>query len=283
MRHKVVLYPNIHFQGYHPDLVYITVASTGGHFAGPGGHYNSSIALLAWKAGLSVADALELYRGDVYRRLGFFDYWESACAELRNDFQAAGLPLDSFLDAWTKRGCFMHSINHPKLFVSSDLVARLLKEHGIETLPGDPMRYVRDYLADSVVWPVYPEIGERLGIPGSYLFKLSAPGIQPDSPVRSLGLEEFVALSYSAFSSHAPDELVCARLDLPCYRQLLEESQQRCAVRGLAAPDVPASRDSITVPAGQRDEASFDAADLARLEEARTLFKPESVFWSHQA
>lgn len=283
MQHKVVLYPDIHFQGYHPDLVYVSMGSTGALFTGPCGHYHSSIALLAWKAGLSAAETLELYRRDIFRRLGFFEFWKSSCAELRAESQAAGLSLDTLLDGWIERGCFMHSVNHPRLCVTADIVKQLLGRLGIETLPGDRIRYVRDYLADSVVWPVYPEIGESLGIPGNYLFKLTAPGINPDCPIHSLGLEEFVALSFSAFSKYAPHDLVCDRLELPSYRQLLEDLGAPDAAKRLMELRAPASCGSGAAAGTQSGEGELDPLDLAQIEEARTLFKPECVFWHEPA
>lgn len=283
MRHKVVLYPAIEFLAYHPDLVYIADGAPHKLLAGPGGHYNSSIALLAWKAGLSVADAIKLYRRDVYRRLGFFDFWESSCADLRAEGQAAGLPLDSLMQRWIERGCFMHSVNHPKLFVIADVITQLLERLEIRTLPGDPMRYVRDYLADSIVWPVYPEIGEGLGIAGGYDFKLSAPGIQPDCPVHSLGLDKFVELSFAAFSEREPHQLGCSRLDTPPYRELMEDLSAPAAARSLIDLQLPVSQDSGAAAAAHRRVPSLDPVDLAEIEEARMLFKPASVFWNRPA
>jgi hypothetical protein len=283
MKHKVVLYPCVEFLAYHPDLVYIHDAVERGHFAGPGGHYNSAIALLAWKAGLSVADALRLYRRDIFRRLGYFDFWESSCADLRAEGEAAGVPLGPMLERWIERGCFMHSVNHPKLFVMADVIAHLLGQLGIPAVPGNPIQYVRDYLADSIVWPVYPELGESLGVPGDYVFKLSSPGIQPDCPVRVLGLEEFVALSYLAFSRREPHELVCNRLDLVPYRQLTEElasPDSAGRLLGFQAPAGFAARDSATAGVA---EQSLDPADRSRIDEARILFSPESVFWRQPA
>lgn len=280
LRHKVLLYPQIEFLAYHPDLVYIHDLVERGHFTGPVGHYHSAIALMAWKSGLSVADAVRLYRRDIYRRLGFFDFWESSCDGVRAEGEAAGLPLDDLLERWTGSGCFMHSVNHPRLFVIADVVAELLRRAGIATLPGNPMQYVRDYLADSHVWPVYPEIGESLGVPGNLVFKLSSAGIQPDCPVRVLGLEEFVSLSYSAFSTRAPHELLCNRLELPPYRRLMEELGAPAMARRLVdSQAADTERRSQEVPGAGARETFVDSADRARMEEARILFRPDSVFW----
>ncbi|MCC2656691.1 MAG: hypothetical protein K0Q76_1799 [Panacagrimonas sp.] len=283
MKHKVVLYPCIEFIAYHPDLVYVHDAVANNHFAGPTGHYHSAIALLAWKAGLSAADAVKLYRRDIYRRLGYFDFWESSCAELRAEGEVCGVPLDAMLKRWIERGCFMHAVNHPKLFVMADVIAKILEAHGIQTVPGNPMQYVRDYLADGIVWPVYPEIGEAFGIPGSYLFKLSSPGMHADWTVRILGLEEFVTLSYAAFAQRAPHELVCNRLDLAPYRELSKELGAPESARRLIDFRIAALASSTTSAPSRGAKASSSLADRIRMEEARTLFSPDCVFWRQSA
>ena len=281
LKHKVALYPGIEFIAYHPDLVYIHDAVEHNHFVGPTGHYHSAIALLAWKAGLGVDDALKLYRRDIYRRLGYFDFWESSCAELRAEGEVCGVPLDGMMKRWIDSGCFMHAVNHPKLFVMADIISKVLEGLGIEKVPGNPMQYVRDYLADGIVWPVYPEIGEAYGIPGSYLYKLSSPGMQPDFTVRMLDLEEFVRLSFSAFSQRAPHELVCNRIDLGPYRELSKELGAPESARRVIDFRMGATG-SIAATSKAR-KASSDPADRARMEEARILFSPESVFWRRSA
>jgi len=276
MQQKVVLYPSVTFLAFHPDLVYVATARDGAVFVGPCGHYHSSLAFFAWKSGLSATDALKLYNRDIYQRLGFFDFWQSSCDTLRAEGQACGLALDSLLDRWILQGCFMHSINHPKVFVVFEIVAHLLQQLGIATLL-DSAPYVRDYLADSHVWPVYPEIGERLGIPGSYRFKLSAPGMRPDEPVRLLDLENFILQSYAAYSRYAPLELVCGELQDSRYRQLglhlgIDDSQERVTSSG----DVAMSFQQSPV-LEERDRGTGNVSDHAWLDEARQLFKTASA------
>jgi len=236
-RDKVVLYPAIGFMAYHPDLVPIVIRDSGAAFEdGPTIRCHSSLAFLGWKAGLGVADTVGLFRRDVFQRLGFFDFWQSSVAALLEEGRAAGLPLDSLIADWHRRGCFMYCHMHPKLFVIADIARRLLRRRGIPMLPGNPIDYTHDYLANGVVWPVYPEIGEALGVAGNYMFKMAAPAYLPDWPVQVLGLEGLVAKSFEAYSKHAPDQLQCERLEqLPTYRELLAELQGRKAARPAAA------------------------------------------------
>ncbi|MGH8539813.1 MAG: GSCFA domain-containing protein [Stenotrophobium sp.] len=223
---QVVLYPSIGFIAYHPDLVPVVIKSTGAAFEdGPAMRCNSSLAFLGWKAGLSVAETTCLFRRDIYQRLGFFDYWQSSTAALLEEGRAAELPLDDLLAEWSKQGCFMHCHVHPKLSVIADIAAQLLKRLGIPVVYGDPIQFAHDYLANGIVWPVYPEIGEALGCPGSYAFKMGSLYYSPDTPVHMLGLKEFIDKSFAAYSKYSRDELISPRLGLDSYRELLGQLQ----------------------------------------------------------
>lgn len=158
-------------------------------------------------------------------------------------------------------------------------MADLLRKEGIPTLPDDSMQFVRDYLADSVVWPVYPEVAANLRIPGSYLFKLSSPGIRPDQPVRTLGLKEFVEHSYAAFSQHAPDNLVCGPFALPQYAALMAELASPGKARVLLDSLTTASPVYRERSSTQVDVTPIHMVEFAQTEEARTLFRPASAFW----
>jgi hypothetical protein len=254
---QVVLYPSIGFIAYHPDLVPVVVKSTGAAFEdGPAMRCNSSLAFLGWQAGLSVVETADLFRRDIYQRLGFFDYWQSSEVVLLEEGRAAGLPLEDLLAKWRKQGCFMYCHVHPKLSVIADIVRILLKRMEVDVVPGDPILYTHDYLANGIVWPVYPELGEVLGCPGNYAFKLGSQYYSPDSPVHILGLEEFIERSFAAYAKHSPEELACPRLELGSYQALLDELRNRGTAPDTAVQHVQASvpmptgTATITTPSG---------------------------------
>ena len=113
----------------------------------------------------------------------------------------------------------MHSINHPKLFVLADLARVLLEREGIESLP-DVEQYVDDQLAEGPVWPVYPEVGQRLGVAGHYLFKRARALCSDAQPVLMLGLKDFVQESFQAFAKYRREDLICERLASSRYQEL---------------------------------------------------------------
>ncbi|MFM8333447.1 MAG: WcbI family polysaccharide biosynthesis putative acetyltransferase, partial [Candidatus Methylumidiphilus sp.] len=153
VRAKVRQIPSVSFSAFHPDLVYVS-RRTGGHAVGPLGEYQSSIAFYGWRHGLDVAQTLDLFAEDVFARLGFFDHWQSSVDFLERMATATGVPLSDFLERWSSHGCWMHSVNHPKLFVLADVARAVLAQEGIAALPGVE-DLLHDDLADGPVWPVY--------------------------------------------------------------------------------------------------------------------------------
>lgn len=243
---QVILYPSVAFAAFHPDVVYVSHRVTGEHVFGPCHDYQSSIAFLGWKAGLPVERTLALFDADIYQRLGFFDTWQPSLAALIEEGRAAGLELAPFVDAWRRRGNFMLSMNHPKLFVLLDIARAVLEKHGIPTARFDLEDYVYDWTSVGAVWPVYPVIGERLGAPGHFHFKLEAPALAADRPVQTMGLKEYVEASYRAFSAFAKDDLVCDRLQSSRYQRVLDDLLASSA----AVPDAAAKGPSVPDVAG---------------------------------
>ncbi|HSI56779.1 MAG TPA: GSCFA domain-containing protein [Ideonella sp.] len=207
---KVKQLPSLSYTGFHPDCVYVARAS-GGYLQGPMGEYQSSIALWAWRNGLDAEQAVDLFCPEVYEALGFHAYHAAAYRTLVGSGQYCGLPLAPLIDRWRERGCFMHTVNHPKLFVLADVAEAVLKREGIRPL-AEAAEWVDDNLARWPVWPVYPPLAEPLGLAGSYQFKLDR-GFCPDAkPVLSMSLPGFVEASYTTFRQAGDEALTCERV-----------------------------------------------------------------------
>jgi hypothetical protein len=227
----VTLFPNVFYSGFHPDFDFVR-RTNGEKFNGPLGHH-SSIAFLGWKQGLDVAATVDLFNDEVFERLGFFSYADSARAFLVEQGRAAGFPLESLIDRWSERQPWMYSFSHPKLFVLADIARALLERIGLPAR-ADSEHEVADALALQPVCPVYPSLAARLGFNGSYAFQ---PPREEGEPARALSLEEFVRASFDACNTSSRDELVCQRLDSERYRALAATLSPRRA----PAP-APASR-----------------------------------------
>jgi hypothetical protein len=205
--------PSLLFGAYHPDSIFINDRGKSDAFiSGPIGQHHSALALFAHCARLTPDAALRLYTREVYQMLGYFDLWQPASTHFLEHARSYGIPLEADFIRWTRHGCFMYSINHPKPYVFFDLARHLLAKAGISCQPIDFEHYTLNELARDTVFPVYPEIAEHFGIPGSYLFK--APKHSPGG--LSLGsfwdLPSFVRESYRVYARHAPNELVNERV-----------------------------------------------------------------------
>jgi hypothetical protein len=215
-RAQVVSIPCVVFPGFHPDIVY--AVHEGQSVPSPIGGYHSSLVLYGWKKGLTPKKVQGLFCKETYRHLGFFSYIDASTAALRREGQLCEMPLDKLLDRWMKGGCFMHSINHPKIHVLADMAEAALAKAGLQ-----PVRmaaeFVHDNLLNSAVWPVYPEFADVFGWTGSYYFK------QANSPtaareVRLLDLDEYIERSFEIYGRYDRDRLTAPRLSSQPYLDL---------------------------------------------------------------
>ncbi|WP_238256647.1 WcbI family polysaccharide biosynthesis putative acetyltransferase [Methylorubrum podarium] len=166
--------PTIVFPAFHPDIVYI--AHKGGLFGSPMGDYHSALIVYGFTRGYSVEEIVSLFRAEVFSRIGYLDGWFTNRDSLLAMSRAHGSNLDRLFAGWMRRGCFMHTINHPKLFVLADLARDALARAEIPARTAACEDYLPDPLSGSV-WPVYPEIAARLGVPGSTTFKPPLGGL----------------------------------------------------------------------------------------------------------
>jgi hypothetical protein len=104
----------------------------------------------------------------------------------------------------------MHSINHTKLYVVADLARGLLTRAGVPFEECDLDAFLPDDLGGQGSWPVYPEIAQHYGIPGSALFFKAET--RRSGPARTMSRAEFVAASYANYDRRARHLLVSQRV-----------------------------------------------------------------------
>ena len=239
---RIQRFPNITFSAFHPDICYVLRGRGKTHLEGPMGPYYSSIAYNGWRVGMSVRETLDLFRDDVYQTLRFHDYWNSSAKRLCAEGEAAGLPLEGLLERWRLRGCFMHAHNHPTVDVLIDVARAVLLRMGVDVPAVEPADFLHDALASGPVWPVYPEIAARLGVPGSTTFKASNGNQSVRTALRLFDLEAMVEESFAAFAGVDRDELRCDRPFSDRYREVFGDAARQ---RPRTAPSpvvVPATR-----------------------------------------
>lgn len=189
---KLITIPPFYFSGYHPDTVYLTKPGAG-QVSTPYGVYHSSLCFLGFEAGLSADETLRLFTDRVYDDMGFYALWQAERANLLGAFATAGIPLEARFRDWVRRGCFMHTINHPHVACLVDVARVIAGKLPVEMRDGDlPLP---DALANSAIYPCYPEIAEANGCRGSYFFKPAQSDVV-------LTLPEFVGLCYDTYERH---------------------------------------------------------------------------------
>lgn len=222
---RVQLLPLIQFGAFQPDICYAWHRGTR-TLTTP--HYNSAIVVWGWSQGLSARDTAALFRADTFEALGYFDAWAQGVKDLRRAFADAGLAhrlADWFLGV-KRQGCFMHSINHPRVGAVVHLARTLAAEAGLAVRRDIQSGEINDGL-NGTVWPVYPDIADRLGIDGgSYSWKYLAQNRFVD------GVDDFVA---QAFAGYERQGIGRAELEIT-YQDAAPIDRALRRVTGLAHP-----------------------------------------------
>ncbi|AHE56567.1 WcbI family polysaccharide biosynthesis putative acetyltransferase [Sphingomonas sanxanigenens] len=183
-----VALPMVTCRVFHPDLVYLQ--HDGRPVVGPVGDYHSAIAYACFRAGMSVADTVLRFNGSFLERCGYMAMWLPERDRLVEDLATFGLDVAAPIRTWGRHEAFMFSINHPRIHVLHDIAAELLRAQGRPPFPGGIIPH--DNLATGAAFAVYPEIGETLGVAGSYVFK-------DVGSYRPVDLEGFVAGCFASY------------------------------------------------------------------------------------
>lgn len=155
-------FTNLHFSGLHPDISYI--GELGTRLRGFFGDYHSKIVLFCFATGRSVAECLQLFNGASYEKIGFFNEFGRARAELtardeQCDVKIAGL----FFDMLLAQPC-LYTVNHPTGPVFLEISQRLAAFCGMPHTAVEAVSF-QNHLANSYIWPVYNEIAEYHALP----------------------------------------------------------------------------------------------------------------------
>ncbi|MGV1759271.1 WcbI family polysaccharide biosynthesis putative acetyltransferase [Rhizobium sp. P44RR-XXIV] len=188
--------PNLEFDAYHPDFCF--AGARGTRITEPMAASQSMIALAAFQAELNVEQTLKLFRRDVYERCGFLARWEPARDRLISTFATFGIDLSNSFRRWSRGEIFMHSLGHPKAQPIFDIARAFLKNQNVEINKTDILPF--DTMVEAACLPVYPEIGEALGVNGSYLFKLAGE-------YKLISLQKFIERSFEVYRGYDLNEI----------------------------------------------------------------------------
>jgi len=209
---RLVRIPIIRFSGFHPDLVYAKRISTG-KFVVP--HYNSAIAIWAYKRKLDACDAEKLFNRRTFAELGYLDSWGPGINQLKQRFKDSDLEFSEFILPMRREGLFMYSLNHPKAIALVRLAKLVARKMGAEAEVLDRSIDINDGL-NEVIWPVYPEIGDSLSLHSTYKWKMG-------EGKWIVGVREFLESSYENYAALkiAPDDIAAIQINEQLYDRVL--------------------------------------------------------------
>jgi hypothetical protein len=180
--------------------------------------YHSALILWGWKNSLSSSKIISLFDKNVFKKLGYFDCWDSSVKELKNRFAKTNIDFTYFWRSVKRYPSFMHSLNHPKVFVISELSKLISLELGMsEHILKEPIHDLLTDKLDAQRWPVYPEIAKNFGITGFYRWKIRKDFYN--------SLHEFIEMSVESYkqSDFSADEVSFFTEGYQRFNQLLSE------------------------------------------------------------
>ena len=190
---RCVFFPAVQFTGFQPDAV----RRSGDGLVSLVGEWHSALIMAAWRMGLPEARAEELFNAYIYGALGYFDEHAKASQFLLEQASKLGWDLSAELRAWPAP--FVHTPNHPRIGVMMDLARGLCARLGLD--PGPHAPPPPDPFAPLGAWPIYPEIGKRLGVAGEMSF------VNVVESGRTYPLDEAIAWYYAVYDKAPPEAL----------------------------------------------------------------------------
>jgi hypothetical protein len=189
-RPENIYIPTIAFSAFHPDIQY-GFANGAVVKSGLDSDWNSRIMLWAYSNGLSQDETENLFREEVFQALGYFDEWDKSAETLKKSFDTCGFDYGRWIRSVQRTGVFMYGINHPMQIGLSQLAVQIAEKifPNSHVAIEDLHTFTTDYLSH-IVWPVYPEIGDHLGVEGSYHWRVAR---------KHASLTEFIELCFDAW------------------------------------------------------------------------------------
>lgn len=246
---RIFQYPRITYTAFTPDLVY--AASGGEKMKSPMEDYHSSLIIYAWLHRLSARQTRALFCTEVFERLSFSEHRHLSYALMLREGEDIGWSMAPLLDNWEAAGRFMHTVNHPRLFVMADIARILAERSGISTQTTRPEDYIVDPLMYSCVWPVYPGLNPQWENFASYDFKLSCDVAFAGRPVKVLSLENFIDESLKAYEPVSQASVWCPQIENLAYQGLDEWARRASSSTPLRSSKVRRSHPYVGLPPRQ--------------------------------
>lgn len=202
---KTYVFPNLYINYYHPDVCYLGVG--GDRINSPLGNYNSIIIVKSFLEGKDEKFAESSFNHEIFKRFNYYLDFDTAIKPIIERNLEFNSQIGDLLEKFKKniKSPFMYTLNHPNIHALSIIAEDLLERADlkIQRKVSDIISLLPDHLNQHSVWPVYPEIGEKIGVKGSYLFRNSI-----SSGNQIFSLKEMIRRSYLRYKSIDRNKLV---------------------------------------------------------------------------
>ena len=169
---EVIGIPDLNFRAFHPDMREAMNVTTNSLTTPTN---NSQIAVWAYNNQISKPAAARLFNRGVFKSLGYLDCWSHSVDALRTRFANQGITTEEFERFFLRikrMGQFMYTFNHPRIEALIELARIVARRLGADSELAEREIVVPDALTYAL-WPLYPEVGEELGLRGSYHWRFS--------------------------------------------------------------------------------------------------------------
>lgn len=146
---RVVNLPVLLFNGFTPDDEWFVVPKPG-HVV----LLMSRIAVGAWRHGLTLDDAMELYSPRFCDLMQYPEMFATARRNLIGNLAPEVPEIEQLFDRWSERGPFFLTFNHPRLFIVEDVLRAVLQREGLD-LPRGVSELCPDPLLNEEISPQY--------------------------------------------------------------------------------------------------------------------------------
>lgn len=182
---------NFYFMGLHPDISYY--GSFKMRIPSPLGDYHSKIALTSFLKGYGPETCLQKFCAETYEKMGYFETYRSSLQELEKRDVSNDIRFAAEFGRITQQRLSALAVNHPTSIVFAGFAEKILERLTGARVHIHPDMFVNQ-LSGSVIWPVYPEIGEAHRLP--YRTDMLFHGDQG----QTWDLEAFVRDSYALYA-----------------------------------------------------------------------------------
>jgi len=208
IKKPVYSYPTVFFSGFHPDHIMLPAIDQDRQIIPWKFHSHSAISVWTYINGISIKDAKKYYTENVFNILKFKNNYDDAIKTQTKYFREYELNFPLLFDKWRQNGSFMHMTIHPKLIIFHDIALHILKMIGISPKTRvDYLSHVVDPLTSLTGWPVYPEWGKQIDIPGDFTFR-----IFEDKFIGLMDLDAYLEYAYGRYSKF-PENLLSSTIE----------------------------------------------------------------------